>query len=66
MPPHRSFLYLFQIPKLPLPAQRVDWNHAAHAATAFWQTAAADERISTGFRTICAENAAVLRKLVSG
>jgi hypothetical protein len=57
---------LFQIPKLPLPAQRVDWNHAARAATAFWQMAAADERISAGFRAICADNAAVLRKLVSG
>jgi hypothetical protein len=57
---------LFQIPKLPLPAQRVDWNHAARAATAFWQIAAADERISAGFRAICADNAAVLRKLVSG
>ncbi len=57
--PARSFE-----PKLPLPAQRVDWNHAVHAATAFWQTAAADERISTGFRAICADNAAWLLKLM--
>ena len=58
--PARSFE-----PKLPLPAQREDWDRAAHAATAFWQTAAADKRISTSFRTLCAHNAAVLLRLMS-
>jgi hypothetical protein len=57
---------LFQIPKQPLPAQREDWENAARAAIEFWQMAAADERISAGFRAMCADNAAVLRKLVSG
>lgn len=52
-------------PKLPLPAEREAWDRAARAATEFWQMAAADERISTGFRSICANNAAVLLKLVS-
>lgn len=52
-------------PKLPLPAEREDWDRAAHAAIAFWQTAAADEGISTGFRALCADNAAVLLKLMS-
>ena len=58
--PARSFE-----PKLPLPAERENWEKAARAATEFWQTAATDERISTGFRAICADNAAVLRKLWS-
>lgn len=58
--PERSFE-----PKLPLPAEREAWDRAAHAAIAFWQTAAADKRISTGFRAICADNAAVLLKLMS-
>jgi hypothetical protein len=52
-------------PKLPLPAEREDWEQAAHAAIEFWKMAAADERISTGFRAICVGNAAMLRKLMS-
>ena len=48
-----------------MPAEREAWERAARAAIAFWQTAAADERISTGFRAICADNAAVLLKLLS-
>ncbi len=58
--PRRSFE-----PKLPLPAERQVWDRAASAAIAFWQMAAADERISNGFRVICADNAAVLQKLIS-
>ncbi len=37
---------------------------AASAAIAFWQVATADQRISAGFRAICADNAAVLHKLM--
>jgi hypothetical protein len=51
-------------PKLPLPTEREVWERAARAAIEFWQTAAADERISSGFRAICTDNAAVLLKLV--
>ena len=53
-------------PKLPLPAEREVWERAARAAIEFWQAAAADERISTGFRAICADTAAGLLKLMSG
>jgi hypothetical protein len=52
-------------PKLPLPAQREAWERAAHAAIELWHAAAVDDRISTGFRAICAENVAVLVKLMS-
>ena len=52
-------------PKLPLPAERENWEQAARAATVFWKVAAADERISTGFQAICVDNAAVLFKLMS-
>lgn len=51
-------------PKLPLPAEREVWERAARAAIEFWRAAAADERISTGFRAICADNAKVLLKVV--
>lgn len=44
-------------PKLPLPAEREAWEHAARAALDFWRAGAADERISAGFRAICAGNA---------
>jgi hypothetical protein len=57
--PDRSFA-----PKLPLPAEREVWDRAASAALAFWQMTAADERISSGFRATCADNAAVLLKLM--
>lgn len=52
-------------PRLPLPTEREAWEHAAYAAIEFWKTAAADERISAGFRATCADNAAVLVKLMS-
>ena len=52
-------------PKLPLPAERDVWEPAARAAIEFWQLAAADERISSSFRAICADNARLLLKLAS-
>lgn len=47
-------------PRLPLPAERELWALAAQAAVAFWKSAAADARISSGFRAVCADNAEVL------
>lgn len=52
-------------PRLPLPAERVPWQRAADAATVFWQAVADDERISPGFRTLCADNAANLARLMA-
>lgn len=46
--------------RLPLPAERELWAQAAKAAVEFWASAAADERISAGFRAVCADNAEVL------
>ena len=51
-------------PRLPLPAEHSLWQRAADAAIAFWQATAADERISAGFRTLCADNAAILIRLL--
>ncbi|MFN4103171.1 MAG: type II toxin-antitoxin system HipA family toxin YjjJ [Tepidimonas sp.] len=45
----------------PLPRQRTQWHEAARAALDFWARAAADLRISAGFREICARNAEHLR-----
>lgn len=50
-------------PRLPLPAERDIWMRAATAAVAFWQTAAADKRISKSFRTLCTDNATLLHQL---
>jgi hypothetical protein len=44
-------------PALPLPAERELWSEAASAAALFWQRAAGDQRITRGFRTVCARNA---------
>ncbi|MEY2686828.1 MAG: hypothetical protein RL375_1026 [Pseudomonadota bacterium] len=44
-------------PPLPLPPERGSWDTACAAATGFWQAAAVDVRVSTGFRAICAHNA---------
>jgi hypothetical protein len=52
-------------PVLPLPPQRACWNTACAAALAFWQAAAADARISTGFRAVCERNARVLADLAA-
>lgn len=51
-------------PRLPLPAERERWEPSARAATVFWQTAAADARISAGFRRMCAANAQMLQRLL--
>ena len=49
--PQREFT-----PPLPSPAQADVWRQALPAATAFWAEAARDERISTGFRAVAADN----------
>jgi hypothetical protein len=49
-------------PALPLPAERERWLRVAPSALAFWRTAAADERISAGFRAICTDNHAALER----
>lgn len=48
---------------LPLPAQRAAWQEACAAAWAFWREAAADTRISDGFRQTCGDHAAALERL---
>ncbi|MEY4643731.1 MAG: hypothetical protein RLZZ596_562 [Pseudomonadota bacterium] len=50
-------------PSLPAPGERDVWIEACRCAIRFWQTAAADTRISEGFRTTCAQNAAELNRL---
>jgi hypothetical protein len=52
-------------PVLPLPPQRTSWNTACTAAQAFWQAAAADERISAGFRAVCECHARALADLAA-
>jgi len=52
-------------PALPLPAERERWQRVAPWALGFWQTAAADERISLPFRALCADNAAALERAAS-
>lgn len=44
-------------PLQPTAATLGEWEKARGLAVAFWQTAAADERVSQGFRAIAAENA---------
>lgn len=51
-------------PRLPLPAERSLWDSAARAAIGFWQTAAADSRISARFRATCAANAEALARML--
>ena len=45
----------------PSAATQAEWARAQALAVVFWQSAAADERISTGFRTIAAENLRTLQ-----
>ncbi|CAM3726956.1 type II toxin-antitoxin system HipA family toxin YjjJ [Roseateles saccharophilus] len=52
-------------PALPLPAERERWVRVAPRALAFWQAAAGDERISPGFRALCADNHAALERAVA-
>ncbi|MBI4740532.1 MAG: hypothetical protein HY777_03030 [Betaproteobacteria bacterium] len=49
-------------PALPLPNEAPEWRRAAQAAIVYWARCAADTRIGAGFRAICAENAALLRR----
>ncbi|MNY71999.1 putative DNA-binding transcriptional regulator [compost metagenome] len=44
-------------PLQPTAATLGEWAEAWCLALAFWKAAAADERVSAGFRTIAAENA---------
>lgn len=44
-------------PALPQPQQRAVWHLAREAAVAFWTMAAADSRISEGYRRECAAHA---------
>lgn len=50
-------------PALPLPSERDLWQRMCTLAIEFWNTCAADPRISTGFRSACASNAAALDRL---
>ena len=52
-------------PALPLPPQREAWSVACAAALAFWRMAAADARISAGFRRVCKANAARLDEVAA-
>lgn len=48
---------------LPLPDERPAWHEACTAALDFWRAAAADARISAGFRALCDQHAQALRQL---
>ncbi|WP_204249988.1 type II toxin-antitoxin system HipA family toxin YjjJ [Rhodoferax koreensis] len=50
-------------PPLPLPPQRAVWQAACMAALAFWQAAAQDQRISSGFRALCERHHARLQQV---
>jgi len=50
-------------PSLPTPQDRAAWLEASVAALQFWGTAAADPRVSDGFRATCADNARALQAL---
>ncbi|MFT7724389.1 MAG: type II toxin-antitoxin system HipA family toxin YjjJ [Roseateles sp.] len=52
-------------PALPLPAEHERWQRVAPRALAFWRAAAADARISPGFRVLCAGNAAALERVMA-
>lgn len=47
---------------MPMPAERAAWRVAAQAAAQFWNAASMDVRISQGFRTLCASNAAAVHQ----
>ena len=44
----------------PTAATLTEWDQARTLATAFWQAAATDARISAGFRSIAAQNLALV------
>ena len=56
--PEREFA-----PQLPLPDESAIWTEAARAAIVFWDTSAAERRISAAFRAICKQNAKLLRTM---
>lgn len=56
--PQRSFM-----PALPLPSERDTWLRAAQCAMAFWNAAAADQRVSDAFRRTCEANGVLVRRL---
>jgi DNA-binding transcriptional ArsR family regulator len=41
---------------MPLPGQRESWHAASTAALGFWRDAAEDPRVTSAFRTICADH----------
>lgn len=49
-----------------VPGAHREWDMALHWAGIFWERASKDNRISEGFRSICAENSNVVRILTSG
>lgn len=52
-------------PALPTPAERPAWEKARTAAQEFWRRAAQDARISRNFRSLCAQNARHLQRLLA-
>ena len=52
-------------PGLPTPKDRAAWLLASQAAQLFWDTARADQRISTRFREICGANLQELNRLIT-
>ena len=56
--PMRSFE-----PALPLPPQRPIWTLACAVAVRLWTAASQDQRVSDGFRRVCASNAQRLLRL---
>jgi len=57
--PNREFS-----PDLPLPAEAAVWRQAAEAAVYFWNSCAADTRISADFRRICDNNGRTMATLL--
>ena len=49
-------------PLQPSAATLPEWEQARALASTFWQTAAADARVSAGFRTIAADNLSQIRR----
>lgn len=45
------------------PDESALWTEAARAAIVFWESAGMDRRISAAFRTLCKENAVILRTM---
>lgn len=52
-------------PRLPLPGERNGWRIAVAPALAFWERAAADPRISAGFRHLGRRHFGTLRDLAA-